>query len=243
VSTIESGIPALFVEGLHRSFAGVPVLKDLDLDLTWGNIQSIFGANGSGKTTLVRILASLTRPDSGRIQIMGRELKSNSIALRRLVGFVSHQPLLYGDLTGYENLRFYGRMFQLQDLESCIEQAAAQMGVLDLLNRQIRTLSHGMQKRLSLARAILHKPPILLLDEPETGLDQEALGYLETMLEDGKVLPRTVLMTTHSLERGLYLSDRVAILAKGRFVFEESRQNLDAQILRDAISTHMGVSK
>ena len=243
MSTIESGIPALFVEGLHRSFAGVPVLKDLDLDLTWGNIQSIFGANGSGKTTLVRILASLTRPDSGRIQIMGRELKSNSIALRRLVGFVSHQPLLYGDLTGYENLRFYGRMFKLQDLESCIEQAAAQMGVLDLLNRQIRTLSHGMQKRLSLARAILHKPPILLLDEPETGLDQEALGYLETMLEDGKVLPRTVLMTTHSLERGLYLSDRVAILAKGRFVFEESRQNLDAQILRDAISTHMGVSK
>jgi heme exporter protein A len=219
------------------------VLKDLDLDLAWGNIQAIFGANGSGKTTLVRILASLTRPDSGRIQIAGRDLRSNSIALRRLVGVVSHQPLLYGDLTGYENLRFYGRMFQLQDVEASIEQAAVQIGVLDLLNRQVRTLSHGMQKRISIARAILHNPPILLLDEPETGLDQEALDYLEAMLENGKVLRRTVLMTTHSLERGLYLSDRVAILAKGRIVYEESCQNLDASVLRDAISTHMEVSK
>ena len=235
--------PAILVQGLTRSFGAAPVLHNLDLQVAWGEFLVLFGANGSGKTTLIRTLASLARADSGRIHVAGRDLHRKAALARRLLGVVTHQPLLYGDLTGSENLRFYGRMFRVPDIEERILHVAGQMGLLKLLERRVRTLSHGMQKRLSLARAVLHDPPILLLDEPETGLDQEALGYLDALLTGGEGAPRTILMTTHNLERGLSLGDRVAILANGRIVFQESRQNLDIADFQDTFSGYQGVGR
>lgn len=235
--------PAIFVEGLTKSFGGAPVLHDLSLQVAWGEFLVLFGANGSGKTTLIRTLATLSRPDSGRIHVAGRDLRRDPSSVRRLIGVVTHQPLLYDDLTGYENLRFYGRMFDVQDLETRIYHVAGQMGVQGLLHKRVRTLSHGMQKRLSLARAVLHQPPILLLDEPETGLDQEALGLLDALLASEGDTPRTILMTTHNLDRGLGLGDRVAILAKGRIAYQESRRNLDPAGFRGAFAHYLEVGR
>jgi len=233
---------AIEVRGLTKSYGAQVVLRNLDLCLPWGDFLIVFGPNGSGKTTLIRVLATLSRPARGSVRVTGFDLKENPAAIRRNVGVVTHQPLLYEDLTAYENLKFHGRMFGLAQLEERIEKAADLMGVAPYLRHKVRTLSHGIQKRFSLARAILHDPPILLLDEPETGLDQEALGMLEDLVVAGERGRRTVLMTTHNLERGLALGNRVAILAGGKIAYEEARTLVDEARFRGTYNRFTGVT-
>ena len=225
---------AIHVKGLSKSYGPQAVLRDLDLSLPWGDFLTVFGPNGSGKTTLIKVLATMSRPDRGDVTIAGYDLKKDPTAIRRNIGVLTHQPLLYGDLTARENLKFHGRMFGLSRLDERIEQAADLVGLRPHLSRRVGVLSHGMQKRASLARAILHDPPILLLDEPETGLDQEALGMLTDMVSAGDRGRRTVLMATHSLERGLALGNRVAILTGGRIAYQEERALVDEEMLRGA---------
>ena len=224
-----SSTEAIRVREATKSYGAVPVLHRLDLEVGWGERLVLFGVNGSGKTTLVKMLTTLARPNSGRIEIAGLDVRRQGALARRNIGVVTHQTLLYDDLTAYENLRFYGRMFGVTDLEQRISQVADLTGMADRLQARTRTLSHGMQKRLSLARALLHNPPILIMDEPETGLDQEALEMLEGVVQDEA---RAVLMTTHNLDRGLKLASRVAILAKGRIAYEAPREGLDASEFR-----------
>ena len=223
---------AIRVRGLSKSYGPQAALRDLDLSVSWGDFMVIFGPNGSGKTTLIKALATMSRPDRGDVTVAGFDLGKNPPAIRRNIGVVTHQPLLYGDLTARENLRFHGRMFGLSRLEERIDTAAELVGLGPHLGRRVGVLSHGMQKRVSLARAILHDPPILLLDEPETGLDQEALGMLTRMVTAGDRGRRTALMATHSLERGLALGNRVAILTGGRIAYQEERARLDESTFR-----------
>ena len=222
---------AVEVKGLVKRYGRITALRGLDLSIPWGECLTLFGANGSGKTTLIKVLATLARATEGTVSIAGRDLARYAPSLRRLLGVVSHQTFLYDDLTAYENLRFFGRLFGVDGLDAQIHQVSHLMGVEERLHYKVRTLSHGMQKRLSLARALLHNPPILLLDEPETGLDQEALAALERLLRD-RAGGRTIIMTTHDLDRGLALGSRIAILARGRIVYEERRELLDAADLR-----------
>ncbi|MDP6494963.1 MAG: ABC transporter ATP-binding protein [Dehalococcoidia bacterium] len=217
------------------------VLRSLDLELSWGNFLVVFGPNGSGKTTLIKVLATIARPTKGEVSVAGFDLKRNPSAIRRNIGVVTHQPLLYGDLTGWENLMFYGRMFALPNLEERIEKAVDLMGASSFLGRKVGILSHGMQKRLSLARAILHDPPILLLDEPETGLDQQALEMLGQMMGTGERGRRTVLMATHSVERGLALGNQVAILSGGKIAFHEDRTTMDEAVFKGTYGRFTGV--
>ena len=232
---------AIQVKGLSKSFSGPPVLSDLDMEIPWGKRFVLFGGNGSGKTTLIKSLATLSRPDAGWFQVGGFDRRQGP-QLRRSIGVVTHQPLLYADLTGYETLRFYGRMFRVPDMGHRIELVAEQMGVTRYLQARVGTLSHGMQKRLSLARALLHDPPILLLDEPETGLDQEALELLDGLLTSSEGAHRTVLMATHNLERGLSFGDTIAILAQGRIAYQESRDGLDETEFRDTFTRYLGAA-
>ena len=232
-------VPVIQVNGLNKSFGGPPVLRELHLDVEWGERLVLFGGNGSGKTTLVKTLATLMRPDAGTVRVAGWDARDQGPMLRRSIGVVTHQPLLYDELTGYENLRFYGRMYRVVGLEARIRSVAATMGMVHHLNTRVRTLSHGMQKRLSLARALLHDPPILLLDEPETGLDPEALELLDVFLTTACETPRTVLMTTHNLERGLAIGNSVAILAQGRIVYHESRHALAVAEFRGTFLHYM----
>jgi len=231
---------ALEVTGLVKRYGRTTVLRGLDLKVPWGECLVLFGPNGSGKTTLIKLLAGLSKSTKGSISIAGRDLPKHATSLRRLIGVVSHQSFLYGDLTGYENLQFFGRLFQLESLDTRIHETANLMEIEEQLHHKVRTLSHGMQKRIALARALLHDPPILLLDEAETGLDQGALQAFDRVLTT-RGRHRTIVMTTHNLDRGLALGSQIALLAKGRIMYEEKRALLDETYLRDIYAELSGV--
>ncbi len=218
---------AITARGLAKSYGFNGVLSGLDMDVSAGEVFTIFGPNGAGKTTLLRVLSTLTRPDSGRVVINGFDFAREAALVRSTIGVVMHSSLLYGDLTGRENLRFYGRMFNLAEIENRINEVAERMNVAHRLDDKVRDLSHGLEKRVSFARALLHRPKLLLLDEPETGLDQNTLAIFEGLLADYREVGGSVVMTTHSLERGLALADRVAILGGGKFVFVDSSDNIE----------------
>ncbi|MBI4300247.1 MAG: ABC transporter ATP-binding protein, partial [Chloroflexi bacterium] len=163
----------------------------------------------------------------------GLDLREDAALIRRQIGVVSHRPYLYDELTARENLKFYGKMYGLANLEARIEEVADYVGLRRRLNDRVRTFSRGMQQRLAIARAVLHEPAILLLDEPETGLDQWAASRLPELLGALGPRRRTIFMTTHSLEMGLRVADRVAILDRGRVIFEGASAGLDVDALRD----------
>ena len=213
---------AVRIRGLSKAFGRAPALRGIDLDVPTGATLSLLGPNGSGKTTLIRVMASLTRPDSGEGWVRGVPLRTRAPALRRMIGLVGHDPLLYEDLTARENLRFVCRMFGVERADERIEEVAADMGMSANLDRKAGVMSHGMKKRFSIARALLHDPPVLLLDEPESGLDLEAVGLLDAIISR-RDTSRTVIMTTHDLERAVALADRVAALEDGRIVYDEAR--------------------
>lgn len=216
---------AVQIERLNKSFGSHLALRGVDLTVRRGEFLTVYGPNGAGKTTLLRVLATITRPSSGKVQVSGLEPGKDSTEIRRRVGYVPHQTLLYDDLTAYENLKFYGRMYDVPDLESRIQALAGRMGLTSQLHRLVRTLSRGIQQRFSIVRALLHDPSLLLLDEPETGLDQQASAMMVEMLDAGT---RTVIMTSHRLEGGLELADRVVILASGRVTYDEPKSALDS---------------
>ena len=229
---------AIDVKGLDKAFGRTPVLRGLDLEVPWGEVLTVLGPNGSGKTTLIKVLATLSKPDAGSLRVAGLDAGRAGQAVRRRIGAVTHDSLLYDDLTTHENLRFAARMFGLEGIEERIATVAGRMGVSSRLHQRVGTLSHGMKKRVSISRALLHDPIVLLLDEPDSGLDQEALRRLEDVVSDRSDPLRTVLMTTHSLERGLALGDRLAILAHGRIAYQESLDSVGSAAVRNAYSRY-----
>ncbi|MBI2935657.1 MAG: heme ABC exporter ATP-binding protein CcmA [Chloroflexi bacterium] len=231
---------AIQVRNLSKAFGGQRVLRDLDLRVEWGQCLALFGPNGSGKTTLIKVLGTLTPFDGGDVLIAETPLRRNAVGIRRAIGLVSHQTFLYGQLTAEENLRFYCRMFSLTDAAARIGEMATALGFREHIKRQVHTLSHGMQKRVSLARALLHRPSILLLDEPETGLDPEARLLLEQSLERHRTQGGAVLMTTHNIESGFALADQVAILAGGRIAFQAPRRTLDSAAFQHTYTRFAG---
>ena len=224
---------AIEVRGLSKHYGGRPVVRRLDLTVPWGSTLAVFGPNGSGKTTLVKLLATLAQPTEGRITIGGLDVQRQGSAVRRHIGVVTHQPMLYDDLTPRENLRFSARMYRVRDQEGRIDAVARRLGIERYLDARVRTLSHGMQKRVGMARALLHQPRLLLLDEPETGLDQDALSVLAAVLDEHRASGGAALLTTHNVERGLAMSDTVAVLAGGRIAYQAPREAIDAALFRD----------
>ena len=213
---------AIEVRGLHKAYARTQVLRGLDLELPQGRVLTVLGPNGSGKTTLVRILAGLARPDEGRVAIAGIDLGSEPERARRRVGVVTHDALLYDGLTGYENLAFFGRMFGLDRIDDRIAEVSELLGIADRLRQRAGTMSHGFRKRFSIARALLHGPAVLVMDEPESGLDQEALRLLDAAIGAQSDPPRSILVTTHDLARGLEIGDSLVVLSRGEVVYSRS---------------------
>ncbi len=222
------------IEELTKSFGNQLALRGMDLKVRRGESVVIFGPNGAGKTTLIKVLATIMNPSSGRILVDGLNLKNNAEEIRRRIGVVTHQTFLYSNLTAYENLEFYSRMYDVPGCKSRIQEVVSMMGMTSRLYDRVGTLSRGMQQRLSIARSLLHQPAIMLLDEPETGLDQQAISMLWKALETEGEGKRTVILTTHNLERGLELGERLLILDKGKIVYEGSRQALDLAGLKEA---------
>jgi heme exporter protein A len=200
---------------LVRTFGLKPVLRGLDLTVDPGEFVALLGPNGVGKTTLLRILASLARPSAGRVRIAGHELPGQAAAVRRKLGVVSHLPLLYGDLSAEENLRFYGRMYDLADVDGRTAEMLELVGLRARRRDLVREFSRGMQQRLAIGRAMLHDPEVLLFDEPYTGLDQDAASMLDELLRRVAGMGRTVLMTSHDIQRAADLATRIDILSRG----------------------------
>ncbi len=221
----------LKARGITKTFGHVTVLKGVNFELKQGEFVTLLGPNGAGKTTLLRILAMLARPTSGEIEVAGIPLKEAKPSIRSLVGVISHLTYLYEDLTARENLRFYGQLYGLDKvaLEQRVAELLAKVGLERRADQRVRVFSRGMQQRLALARAVLHRPPILLLDEPDTGLDRQAAEMLSQILAEptAEGIERSVLMTTHNLERGLAMSNRLVVLAGGRIVREAASADLD----------------
>jgi heme exporter protein A len=217
-------------KGVVKVFGLRPVLRGVDLHVAPGEFLALFGPNGAGKTTFLRILATLSRPTGGQVTIGGFHLPGEAQAARGAIGLVSHQPLLYSELSAAENLRFYARMYGLESAtrEARIEEVLRMVNLHRRANDLARTFSRGMAQRLGIARAILHDPPVLLLDEPYTGLDQDSALALDKLLRDVAISGRTILMTTHDIERGLALADRAAILSRGVIAYSAARAELES---------------
>jgi heme ABC exporter ATP-binding subunit CcmA len=230
------------VVNLVKAFGTQTALRGINLNVAEGEFLTIFGPNGAGKTTLIRILAGISRPSAGRVLLDGLELTPAWAEARRHIGLVSHHSYLYPDLTAEENLIFYGRMYDVPNLTARIHEMLESVGLLRRLHDPVRTFSRGMQQRLSIARALLHDPLLLLLDEPYTGLDQAASDRLRDVLGEAAHTGRTVLMTTHNLERGLALCDRAVIVSNGRVVFESDRQTLSEKQWRETYHKHVGTT-
>ncbi len=219
------------VHGLAKYFGRFSALRDLSLNVKEGEFIALFGRNGAGKTTFLRILAGLSRPSSGEIRVGGAD--SPRVA-RGMMGYLSHNTALYADLTALENLRFFARLMELPCGDSELFARISRVGLAGREKEPVRNYSRGMQQRLAIARAVLHRPSLMLLDEPYTGLDQDAAARLESVMSTVGTEGRTVVMTTHDLERGLAVADRVVILAKGRVAFEARRTDLDGTAFREA---------
>jgi heme ABC exporter ATP-binding subunit CcmA len=225
--------PAIEVRKLTKAFGHQVALRGVDLSVAEGEFLTLFGPNGAGKTTLIRIAASLARPTAGTIRVRGEDLSKKATVLRRHIGLISHNPLLYGDLTPDENLHFFARMYDLADAPVRIDAVLEQVGLAARRRDPVRTFSRGMVQRLTIARAILHDPAIMLLDEPYTGLDLQAADMLRMVLQELAASNRTVILTTHNLEQGLEMCDRAAILNRGKVAWEGLRAGLDLADMRE----------
>jgi heme ABC exporter ATP-binding subunit CcmA len=227
-----SSSPCVEIRGLRKSYGFKPILRSLDLTIEEGESLALLGANGVGKTTLLRILACLTRPDAGTCRVMGFDAVHEAQEVRRIVGVVAHASYLYEELTVLENLLFFGQMY---NVASARERAINLLGRVGLERRQrerVATLSRGQVQRLSWARALLHAPCLLLLDEPDTGLDQEGHLLVDALLNEHRARGGTTLFTTHQPERALELASRVALLSGGRIVYQHPTQALSLDELR-----------
>jgi heme exporter protein A len=220
---------------VSKSFGRTVALREADLELAWGESLVLFGHNGAGKSTLLRILASLARPDSGTISVAGFQPPRQNAQARETIGFLGHQTLLYNDFTTWENLRFYGRLYHVPDLDERITQVLHELGIEPMAGRRVGTLSNGMQKRVAMARAILHRPSLLLLDEPETGLDPEGASLLWALLRAVLKGGASVIMTTHDISQGLAFSDEVAVLRRGRMALRAPAANVNAAAIQEIL--------
>ncbi len=218
---------------LVKAFGLLPALRKLDLSIAKGEFVALLGPNGSGKSTLLRLLAGLSKPTSGTLTIGGWELPREAAAVRAQIGLVSHRPLLYETLTARENLRFFGRLYALpaNTRETRITEGLERVGLAKRGDDLVRTYSRGMQQRLSIARTLLHDPHVLLLDEPYTGLDQDASLTLDGLLTEAHRDGHTVVMATHEMDRAVRLADRTLILARGSLVHDAPTAGMDALAL------------
>lgn len=221
--------PYLEIREVKKSFGLKPVLRGINLHLEAGQRMALLGANGAGKTTLLRILAGLTRPSSGLVTLNGQDLVQQAHEVRRQIGFVAHQPYLYEELTAFENLLFFARMYTVEHPQQRVTLLLQRVGLEKKAHERAHALSRGQIQRLALARALLHAPQLLLLDEAETGLDQEGLALLATLLQEHTQQGGSLLFTTHDLAVARQRSDCLVVLNKGRVATQQETTNVAAE--------------
>jgi len=215
------------LESAVKRFGRVTAVDGIGLEVRPGEFLTIFGPNGAGKTTLLRLMAGLARLTSGSISIGGLEINDHHDELRRRIGFISHHTFTYGQLTARENLLFFGELYGVDNARERADALLGQVGLLGRAGDPARTFSRGMLQRLSIARALVHDPGILFLDEPFTGLDQHAAQMLKHSLAALHDRRRTIVMITHNLKLGVDLGTRVALQVAGKIHFDQPADAFD----------------
>ncbi|PFO03778.1 heme ABC exporter ATP-binding protein CcmA [Bacillus sp. AFS076308] len=201
------------------------ILRGVDLSIKKGETIAILGPNGAGKSTLLKVLATLIKPTSGHVLINGLELRKNQIEIKKLLGYLPHSSLLYDHYSPLENLVFFGNIYGVQDVEQKARKLVKDVGLSFFLNEPVKNFSRGMIQRIAIARAIIHDPEILLLDEPHTGLDQGAISILNNVILSMKDKGTTTLMVTHDFKQAAEICDRVIIVKNGKIVDDFRIQN------------------
>ena len=223
--------PPLRAEGLARRFGGMTVLESVDLAVDAGEAVVLLGPNGAGKTTLLRILALLLAPTGGRLLLFGSDATRAPAALRRRIGYVGHEISCYPELSAAENLAFYARLFGVSEAPARIARLLAWAGLDGAGRRPVRAYSRGMGQRLALARALLHEPDLVLLDEPFSGLDPDAVERLQQQLLELRAAGHSILLATHDVERAAPIASRLAILHRGRISWVHDGRGADAAVI------------
>ncbi len=228
---------ALEVQGVQKRFGSRTALTDISLSVPEGAFVSVFGPNGAGKTTLLRVLATLSRPTAGKVTLQGVDALECPEQARALIGLVSHSPLLYPELTAYENLRFFARLYGVKDADARIGKLLEDVGLYHRRFDAVSTFSRGMTQRLSIARSLVNDPAILLLDEPYSGLDPYAADDLDAILERERK-GRSIVMVSHDLGKGYELCTHLLVMAQGRVKLFCEREEVECgnfeQVYRDS---------
>ncbi len=217
----------LTIKNLRKDYDGRWALRNLSFTLQKGDFLSLFGPNGAGKSTLLRIIATLISPSAGSVEIQGFDLQEEPERFRKQLGVISHQSLLYDHMTAWENLVFYGSLYRVENPAEMADELLRSVDLHARRHSRVSQFSRGMRQRLSIARALVNDPALLLLDEPFSGLDQYASTLLTQQLHALKDRERTVIMVTHNLDRGLAAATKVGILAGGRLKYFSDCGDID----------------
>ena len=209
------------VDGLRKTFGRREVLKGISFSLERGGFLSIFGPNGAGKTTTLRVLATLLTASAGKVTVAGHDVRSDPMPVRSTIGLISHTPMLYPDLSADENLRVYADMYGVADREERISDLLDRLELSHRRHDLVRTYSKGMRQRLAIARAVLHRPRVLLLDEPHSGLDPRAVDIFDGLLAEIRD-EHTFVMVTHNIAKGLEWGTKLMIVENGRIAYEHA---------------------
>lgn len=232
--------PLISLKQAVKTYGYLQALKKVDLDIFQGKSVTIFGPNGAGKSTLLKVLSMQSRLSRGELLYNGTSYKKLSDDFRKHFGIISHQLFLYGNLSAIENLKFYGSLYGIKNPEKKGEELLKQLNIYKQKDDLVRTFSRGMLQRVSIARALVHNPDIIFLDEPYTGLDSFAAEKLSDILKEQLTNNKTIIMVTHNIETGLSLADTVVIMNKGRIVYNQQKSSLDTISFQDIYLQHAG---
>jgi heme exporter protein A len=224
---------ALQSENIQKSFGSFVALAGVSLTVRRGEFVALFGRNGAGKTTFLKIAATLIRATQGSLSVEGLNIDEEPERIRRKIGFLSHNTYVYRDLSPLENLRFFARLYRVSDSDADLMRLLDRLGLKRRANDPVRGFSRGLQQRIGIARAFLHQPSLVLLDEPYTGLDANAVEMLNGLLDETVRGGNTVILTTHDIEHGLRAATRATIVDRGKVVFDGNAQGSDARSAYD----------
>ena len=233
---------AILVEGLAKRFGEVTALSGIDFQVPTGTILGLLGPNGAGKTTAVRILATVIPPDGGRAEVLGHDVRHQAEAVRYVIGLAGQNAAVDPNLTGRENLRLIGRLVQLpwNHIDGRAAEILERFGLADAADRPVRTYSGGMRRRLDVGAALMHRPPVLFLDEPTTGLDPEGRNELWSVIRELVADGTTVLLTTQYLEEADRLADRIVVIDKGKVIADDTPDALKSRLGSTVTELGMG---
>jgi heme exporter protein A len=238
ISSVEA--PIVEATELTREFGPRRAVAGVTFSLAAGECLALFGPNGAGKTTLLRVLAGLLKPTSGSARISGIPLPGGPLARSR-VGLISHHTMLYEALSARENVAFSARLYGIHDARASVEDSLRRMSMLERADAPIRSLSRGMQQRVSIARAMVHSPQLVLADEPYSGLDESGARALTAVLQELRSAGTAIIVVTHNLVEGLSLATHVAVMQRGKFARYDSARDIDprsyASTYREALAT------